>query len=71
MYLNVAYEYALKNGPSEETRKIVCEAPIYAYHYAINIDKGFHEDTWEAVENTMWGKYYKEFINSIMKEEIV
>lgn len=68
-----AYWYAVivDKGPREDTREATYENSYYAYLYARFVDKCFHEDTWRVVENTMWGEYYKEFINSLMKEEVI
>ena len=44
-----AYIHAKENGPSEETRKIACEDPGYAYLYARNVDQCPSDDTREAV----------------------
>ena len=48
MNFEEAYEYALEYGPSDETRKIICENSEYAYFYAKYIDKCSHEDTRNA-----------------------
>lgn len=40
-----AYIFARKNGPSDETRKISCESPEWAYLYAKYVDKCFRNDT--------------------------
>ena len=68
-----AYHYArdVDQCPREDTRKVACEDPECAYYYAKDIDKDFHEDTWNAVQNTEYEEEYKEFFNSIMKEEII
>jgi len=43
-----AYLKALKDGPSDKTRKVVCKSPLYAYEYALKVDLGPHDDTREA-----------------------
>ena len=49
MTIRETYEYALKHGPENKTRKIVCQDPEFAYKYAENVDKCFRRDTREAV----------------------
>jgi hypothetical protein len=68
-----AYKYARDIGqcPRGDTRKAASVCLFWAYLYAKDIDIGFHENTWAAVKNTYYEKNYKEFINSIMKEEII
>jgi hypothetical protein len=43
-----AYFIALKNGPSDETRRIACEVYYFAYFYALDVDKGPCDDTRQA-----------------------
>jgi hypothetical protein len=71
MNFEEAYEYALEYGPSDETRKIICENSEYAYFYAKYIDKCFREDTWMAVKNTEYEEKYNQFLNQIEKEKII
>ena len=66
-----AYEYARKHGPSNKTRIIACENPKYAYLYAKNVDKNFHEDTWKATKNTEFEEKYNKFLNQIEKSKII
>ena len=48
MTFNEALRHAKIYGPSDETRKIICEFPNYARYYALNIDKCPRDDTREA-----------------------
>lgn len=43
-----AYQNALTEGPSDETRVIACEDEDFAYMYALIVDKGPREDTRKA-----------------------
>jgi len=40
-----AYELAIKEGPSDNTRKTACESSWYSYLYAKEIDKGPNDTT--------------------------
>jgi len=60
-----AFEFAKKWGASNEIRKIVCQDSECAYLYALDIDKEFHEDIWEATKNTEYEEKYKNFFNQI------
>ena len=66
-----AYNYALKYGPSDETRRIACEDPKYAYYYATEVDKELKDETWDAVKKTEWEEKYLAFFNAQTKEEII
>jgi hypothetical protein len=60
-----AIEYAKKHVPSKKTKRLAyCEA-WNAYLYALEIDKEFHEDIWEATKNTEYEEKYKNFFNQI------
>ena len=66
-----AIEYAKKHVPSKKTKRLAyCEA-WNAYLYALEIDKEFHEDIWEAVKGTKCEKEYNKFLNQIEKEKII
>ena len=68
-----AFYYArdIDKGSKENTRKVACKDLKWAYCYVLEVDKGFHEDTWAAVQNTEYEEEYNEFINARMKEEII
>jgi len=70
-----AYEYALKVNelplPKEKIRVVACKDPKYAYLYAKDVDKNFHEDTWMAVEGTKYEEEYNRFLNQIEKDKII
>ena len=66
-----AFWYAKEHGPSKDTRNAACQNPHFAYWYAVNIEKGFHEVIWNSVKNTKYEEKYIEFLNSLMKEEII
>jgi uncharacterized membrane protein YcgQ (UPF0703/DUF1980 family) len=58
--------------PHEDTWEVVaCKDPKYAYLYAKDVDKNFHEDTWMAVEGTKYEEKYNRFLNQIEKDKII
>lgn len=40
-----AYDWALKNGPCDETRTVCCLSSAYSYYYAETIDRCSKDDT--------------------------
>ena len=61
----LAYYYSayVDKKPRDSTRKLACKEPMYAYLYARNIDEGFHEDTYEGVQKSLW--YRRRYAESI------
>ena len=53
-----AYDKALKEGPSDDTRKAVLFNSVYAYRYAYYIDKRPTEDTRNAILSNSYYAYY-------------
>ncbi len=68
-----AYYYAryIDKKSRNDTRIAACKNPESAYYYARDVDKSFYQDTYEATLNTYCEKYYKQFLNKLMKEEII
>ena len=54
-----ACEYARECGPSNETREIACESPVWAYIYAWIIDRNPRNETREAAsKNSKYAYFY-------------
>ena len=59
-----AYEKALENGPSDDTRKYACLSPEYACKYAFEVDEEPREDTREAAcKEPLWAFAYAMFVD--------
>ncbi len=75
IFLYILGNYALKVNelplPKEKIRVVACKDPKYAYLYAKDVDKNFHEDTWMAVEGTKYEEEYNRFLNQIEKDKII
>ncbi len=65
-----AYEYAYKNGSSEETRIIACKDLYYAYVYAANIDKQSRKNTRiAACKDPQFAYLYAKWVDKQPRED--
>jgi hypothetical protein len=68
-----AYFYAIyiDKCPKDETRKGASKKAIWANAYARDVDKGFHQETWDAVKGTKYEEEYKNFFKQAEKDKII
>lgn len=46
-------------GTNDEERQAACRSAFTAYEYAISVDRGFHADTWKAVQGSPYEREYR------------